>query len=334
MRGKVEMLRAGVIGLGVGERHIFGFNRSRDAVTVRICDQDPNKLAEVAARTRILDTTTDPNDILLDPTIDIVSIASFDECHAEQVIIAINAGKHIFVEKPICLTLEELDAICGAYSQSVWAGLELKISSNFILRCEERFIKLKRRIDSGELGEIYAVEGNYDYGRVKKLLSGWRSNTPGYSVMHGGGIHLLDLCQWLTGEMYQPTAALNNKVVTHGTSFKPPDTIFSIGKFGDKIIGRIGANFGSQTAHFHQLKVYGTKGTFIHDCAKTTYFFGSEPGEIREVDSTPFPSSNKGDLLPDFVASIMAGDNFPINFEYIESIMRTSISIDSLALNK
>jgi len=248
--------------------------------------------------------------------------------------LALDMDKHIFVEKPICLTRDELDEISSAYARAQARGRNLKVSSNFILRREARFIRLKERIDAGELGRIYAVEGSYDYGRVKKLISGWRAKTAGYSVMHGGGIHILDLCQWLTGHSYVPHSALANKAVTCGTGFAPPDTIFSIGNFGDKIIGKIGANFGSQTSHFHQLKIYGTKGSFVHDCGTTTYFIGSEPGEIRETDITPFPSSNKGDLLPDFISSIIKNSPLEIDFEHVAGIMRTSIAVDTLALGK
>lgn len=326
------MLRVGVIGLGVGERHIYGFNSSPDAKTVRICDVDSKKLADVSKRSGVTDTTTDPTQILLDPNIDIVSIASFDECHAQQVIMALETGKHIFVEKPICLTEAELDAICVAHAKAKARGQDLKVSSNFILRREARFLALKQCIDAGELGDIYAVEGCYDYGRVKKLVSGWRAKTPGYSVMHGGGIHILDLCQWLTGQAYMPQVALAHKAVTCGTNFKSPDIILSLGHFGNSIIGKIGANFGSQTAHFHQIKIYGTKGTFIHDCAKTTYFFGSEPSVTRREDTTPFPSSKKGDLLPEFVAAIAHGTALEVDFNHVQGIMRTSLAVDKLAL--
>ena len=328
------MLNVGVIGLGVGEQHIYGFNRSPNAQIKCICDLDTDKLKEVSIRTKVSNITKDPNDILLDPKIDVVSIASFDECHSEQVIIALNSGKHIFVEKPICLTAAELDAISKAHARAIKQFPKLKVSSNFILRQEARFIELKRRIDSGELGEVYSMEGSYDYGRLKKLISGWRAKTPDYSVMHGGGIHILDLFQWLTGQVYIPCAALAHKSTTKRTNFQPPDLITSLGYFGDKIVGRVGANFGSQTGHFHQIKVYGTKGTFVHDCGKTYYFFGSEPGEIRIKDNLPFPSSAKGDMIPSFISAIVNGTNLEIDFSYIKQIMRTSISVDTLANNR
>ena len=323
------MLRVGVIGLGVGERHIYGFNRSLHAKTTKICDRDKEKLADVSARSGVKDMTVDANDILLDPKIDVVSIASYDEYHAEQVIMALNTGKHVFVEKPICLTEHELDSICEAYERSQKRVKKPKVSSNFILRREERFLKLKKRVEDGDLGEIYAVEGSYDYGRVRKLINGWRANTKHYSVMHGGGIHILDLFEWLTGQKFVPYSTLANKSVTNQTKFQPNDLILSIGKFGDNILGKISANFGSQTEHFHQLKLYGTRGTFVHDCGSASYFFGSEPEVVRETDNSPFPSSMKGDLLPDFISAIIDDAPLPIDFHHVEKIMRTSLAINA-----
>ncbi|KJE37153.1 hypothetical protein UF64_00240 [Thalassospira sp. HJ] len=325
------MLRVGVVGLGVGERHIHGFNGSPYATVTRICDINPRKLADVADRSGISDVTTNAEDILLDPEIDVVSIASFDEYHAKQIVMALDAGKHVFVEKPLCLTEMELDEICEAYAHAKIRGENLYVSSNFILRRELRFMKLKKNIELGKLGDIYAVEGSYDYGRVSKLIDGWRAQTPKYSVMHGGGIHILDFFKWLTGYNFLPHAALANKTVTLGTKFRPYDHILSIGKFGDEILGKISANFGSQTAHFHQIKVYGTKGSFIHDCGVSTYFFGSEPNVLREIENDPFPSSNKGDLLPEFISAIIHNTSLDIDFEHVESIMRASIAVDTLA---
>ena len=268
----------------------------------------------------------------MDSSIDIVSIASFDEYHAQQIITALDEGKHIFVEKPMCLNGQELDKISAAYQRAKIRGLDLKVSSNFILRREARFLALKSKIELGKLGDIYAVEGSYDYGRVAKIIEGWRSKTPEYSVMHGGGIHIIDLICWLTGHSYLPHAALAQKAVTRGTNFEPYDHILSIGKFGERILGKVSANFGAQTSHFHQIKVYGTKGSFIHDCGVSTYFYGSEPDVIRETDITPFPSSNKGDLLPEFVWAIVKNSKLEIDFQHVKNIMRSSIEVDKLAL--
>ena len=91
-------LNAAVIGLGVGERHISGYEADLRCKVTALCDIDENKLHEVSQRNPGLRLSTNPNEILEDHTIDVVSIASYDDAHRDQVIKAIENGKHIFVE--------------------------------------------------------------------------------------------------------------------------------------------------------------------------------------------------------------------------------------------
>ena len=58
-----------------------------------------------------------------------------------------------------------------------------KLSSNFVLRRAPQFEKLKNMINDNSFGEIYYLEGDYNYGRIHKLIYGWRGQIPFYSVM-------------------------------------------------------------------------------------------------------------------------------------------------------
>ncbi len=80
-----------------------------------------------------------PSKVLADPSIQIVSIATFDDCHHRQVVAALDHGKHVFVEKPLCLNQKEFDDIKSALERHP----ELTLSSNLILRKSPRFIELK-----------------------------------------------------------------------------------------------------------------------------------------------------------------------------------------------
>ena len=230
----------------------------------------------------------------------------------------------------MCTTLDELDAIEHEFSQANARSPKM-LSTNFILRKEKRFASLKDKISNGDLGVIYSIEASYDYGRIHKILNGWRGSSLNYSVMNGGGIHMLDLCQWLAGDQFSPMFALHNKVITEGTEFRAPDFTSALGRLGSQTVCKVTANFGSQTPHYHQLKVYGTKGTFINDCAEGTYFFGHEPDVIRVSDEHPFPCANKGDLLPNFVDAILGCGALDVGFGEVASVMRTSLVIDQLA---
>ena len=103
--------------------------------------------------------------ILRDPEVEIVSIASSDDAHGEQVIAALEAGKHVFVEKPLCRSLTELKAIKQAWKQRRGT---VKLSSNLVLRAAPAYQWLKQKLQAGELGAPYAFDGEYLYGRLKK----------------------------------------------------------------------------------------------------------------------------------------------------------------------
>ena len=107
-------LRAGIIGLGVGEGHIGGYERDPRCRVVALCDIDEQRLAAVGARHPGRRLATDPRSILDDPEIDVVSIASYDDVHHAQVLAALAAGKHVFVEKPLCVHDQEFAEICDA----------------------------------------------------------------------------------------------------------------------------------------------------------------------------------------------------------------------------
>jgi len=100
----------------------------------------------------------------------------------------------------------ELDDIKSALARHP----RLTLSSNLILRKSPRFIELKGLIRDGLFGDIYGIEGDYLYGRLQKIVSGWRGEIEGYSVMHGGGIHLIDLLLWLLDEPVVEVAAMGN----------------------------------------------------------------------------------------------------------------------------
>ncbi|MDA0341071.1 MAG: Gfo/Idh/MocA family oxidoreductase, partial [Proteobacteria bacterium] len=96
-------LRAGVVGLGVGEQHLLGYNAIEGVEVTDICDIDPEKLAEVGERNQVSGRHTDYRRVTENPDIDVVSIASHDDHHVEQAISAFRHGKHVMLEKPVAL---------------------------------------------------------------------------------------------------------------------------------------------------------------------------------------------------------------------------------------
>jgi predicted dehydrogenase len=210
----------------------------------------------------------------------------------------------VFVEKPLCRTEQELRAIKSAWCTG---GSARHLASNLVLRAAPLYQWLREAIQAGELGEVYAFDGDYLYGRLHKITSGWRSTEDHYSVMLGGGVHLVDLMLWLTGERPQSVTASGNRISTRNTAFRFNDFMSATYRFPSGLVGRVTANFGSVHRHQHVVRVFGTRATFIYDDR------GARLHDSREPESTavpitfaPLPDS-KGVLIPAFVDGISSG---------------------------
>ena len=288
-----------VIGLGVGEQHARTIAAHPHARLAAVHDLDPERSAKLVAA--IGGSVAPSYDaILADPAIDAVVIATYDDQHTQQVLAAFAAGKHVFCEKPLCRTPDELRAIMAARR-------ELHLACNLILRAAPLYRWLRDAIAAGELGEIYAIDGDYLYGRLDKITLGWRGDVDDYSVFQGGGVHLVDLIMWLVGERPARVSAVGNRIVTRDTAFRYPDFVAATYELPSGIVARITANFGCVHKHQHVLRVFGTKATFIHDDAGARLHVLRDPGgPPRVIDHAPV-AANKGDLIPAFIDAIMGG---------------------------
>lgn len=296
-----EPLGVAICGLGVGEQHARAFHSISDCHVRWLYDLDPKRSRDVVERLGAGKVATDFESVLLDAKVQIVSIASFDDAHSHQVIKSFQAGKHVFVEKPLCRTVDELRSI-----KQTWASAgRLQLASNLVLRAAPLYQWLRKAVQEGEFGEIYAFDGDYLYGRIEKITQGWRRDVENYSVMLGGGVHLVDLMLWITAQKPDSVTAIGNRICTEGTGFRYPDFIAATYQFSSGLVGRITANFGCVHRHHHIVRIFGTKKTFVHDDQGPRIHTTRDPNaSAARVDLATLPAS-KGELIPALVKRIL-----------------------------
>ncbi|RMH56685.1 MAG: gfo/Idh/MocA family oxidoreductase [Candidatus Hydrogenedentota bacterium] len=319
-------MKAGIIGLGVGERHIAGYEAHPQCRVTVLCDLNEEALRSCGKRHPGRRLTTRPEDVLDDPSLDIISVAGYDDSHAAQVIAALERGKHVFVEKPLCLSREEADSI-----RKAWKRSGKRFSSNLILRLSPRFQALRERIASGLFGNLYYVEGDYNYGRIWKITEGWRGRLPFYSVVYGGGVHIVDLLVFLTGRKIRSVVARGNKICTANTRFRYNDFNVALLDFEDGMIGKVSSNFGCVLPHFHQIQIYGTKRTFLQTAAGTREYDSREPNDSGHEVSEAYPGIEKGDLLYNFVEAVLNRAPLLISEEEVFDAMAVCFAIEESA---
>ena len=308
-------LKIGVIGLGVGEQHVIGYQRIPNVDVTDICDIDPSVLKIVGDRNDVPNRHQNYKQITENPNIDVVSIASYDNCHAIQAISAFENGKHVMIEKPLALNRHEAETILRAQQDS---GRFL--SSNLVLRKSPRFQELKNWIAKGYFGEIVTIEGDYLHQILWKLTQGWRGEMEFYCVTYGGGIHMIDLMRWLLDEEIIEVCGMSNKKLTRGSKFNFDDTVTNLLKFKSGTVGRTTSNLGAQRPQIHGLSVYGTEKSFINDTPHAKLFHGDNSEDI-EIVETNYPGIDKFGLLPDFISSIRSGDEPEVSAKDVFRVM-------------
>tara|TARA_B100001250_G_C19817496_1_gene799574 strand:- start:8932 stop:9654 length:723 start_codon:yes stop_codon:yes gene_type:complete len=224
----------------------------------------------------------------------------------------------------------------------------LKFSSNLILRKYERFIDLRQKIKSNELGELSFISGGYNYGRLKKITEGWRSKMDFYSGVISGGIHIIDLMLWLTNDKVIEVFSYGNNIQSNGSDFKFNDMIATTMKFSSGMVGSLSINLGCVHPHFHPLELYGTKATFINEVDYAKFYSTRDKKNLNEnrlinptipkYDGlsklyTNYNVSSKGEHLFQFVDSIINDDTPNISSQEIFNSLSVCFAIEK-SINK
>ena len=154
----------------------------------------------------------DFTEILRDDRVDIVNISGPNHVHAEQGIAAAKAGKHILIEKPICLSMAENRILRDTV---VKAGIKSVVS--FVLRWNPLIENLKALLAVGAVGKLFYIEVDYWHG-LGPEWSGleWarhRKNAGSATLL--AGCHAVDAIRWLSGDEVTEVAAVANNMKGH-----------------------------------------------------------------------------------------------------------------------
>lgn len=296
-------LGVAILGCGtMGRVHAHAYLQTEKCQVLWLYDPDEEKAKALAESLPEPKPKVAPRiaEVLFSPEVRIVSIASPDHQHYGQAHWAMYCGKHVFVEKPMARSLPELRSL-----KYTWATLSDRcLDTNVVLREHPAFVWLEELITTGRLGEVFAWEGDYLYGRLEKIIHGWRKDVENYSVMLGGGIHLIDLMLWSTGQRPKWVSAFGNRICTKATDFRYNDFVAATYTFPSGMIGRITANFGCMMQHQWLVRVYGTKGTFIYDSLGAVFFDRGVSCGLGGKENVPREVDLGGRVIPDFVNDV------------------------------
>ena len=201
-----DRLRVGFIGVGrIADMHYEGYKDNPRASLDAVCDVDPALAESRASEWGAKKTYDDYRRLLDDPDIDAVEIITPHHLHAEMSIAALEAGKHVSVQKPMALNVTEADAMLAAADRS---NRLFRVIENY--RFSPLFAKARELLNGGEIGEpltirIKSLTGNMRHGwDVPSNAQDWRSDEARSgqgSTVFDHGQHIWSIARYLMGDV-------------------------------------------------------------------------------------------------------------------------------------
>jgi predicted dehydrogenase len=251
--------RIGLIGAGgIAGVHVEAYARMTDRITVTgVSDINIQAAAALAGKVDAK-PYADYREMLASTALDAVDICLPHHLHAEAIIEAAHAGKHILCEKPMCMTLDEAALVRQAVNE---AGVTLMCAHNQLFL--PAVAEAKRVLDSGEIGQVYEVRTNDAFqSSMTGESAGWRAHaaTNGGGELIDTGYHPSYLLLHLAGAL--PTA-VTAMVANHRMSFlDTEDSANVLVRFDNGVIGNIATSWAYQPpADTERFTVLAAKGS-------------------------------------------------------------------------
>jgi predicted dehydrogenase len=318
----VERVRWGIIGVGnvTEAKSGPGFQQAERSELVAVMRRNGDLAADYARRHGVPRWYDDADELINDPEVDAVYVATPPDSHREYAVRVARAGKPVYVEKPMARTALECEDMISACDE---AGVGLFVA--YYRRAMPRFATVKQLLDDGRIGQLRSVSIRNE--RPAHLdgadNGGWRVNP---EISGGGhfvdlGSHILDLLDWLLGPVTYAAGTATNR----GGRYRAEDLVTGVFSFRSGIEGVGIWNYDS-FQHQDQVEVIGTAGALRFSC------FTDEPLRLltaRGVEQikAPYPEIAQLPLIQTVVNALTGHGESPSTGH---SAVRTARVIDAL----
>lgn len=303
-----DSVRVGVIGAGrIARTHANAYKTVARGRLTACTDAVPDAAKAFAAENN-LQVFDSPASLLASPEIDAVIIATPNGLHAEQTIAALKAGKHVFCQKPIAMSLAEADNVIAEARKHPRSVLQY----GFMLRFTPPLAEVKARIASGGLGEPIVS---------RSAIFGWEPSAKWfYDPKQGGGVildtmvHFADLLVWLFGPVDYVHADGGPYVLEGAKEYGSADNAMVTVKHKSGVISHQYVTWTAGHGNF-TFEVYGSKGEMIVDL-------------VRAQASAAFAKGGANWSYPDLVWKYGYGGE---QQHFVDRILGLGVDIDAAA---
>lgn len=276
----LDRIRLGLVGYGYwGPNLARNFHQLPDAWLVACADADNARLNEAARLYPLQQTAHDARALIENPTLDALVIATPARSHFELVSQALNAGKHVLVEKPLALTSDDARALieCAQRNQRV-----LMVGHTF--EFNRAVWKIQELLDAGALGELYYIYSNrVNLGRVQTDINALWSIAP----------HDISILLALLKTMPHSVSAHGATYLHQGIE----DVVFALLNFPNNIVGHIHASW-LDPSKTRQMTFVGSEKMIVYDDV-------DPEAKIKIYDKGVY---KRGDAFGEFQLRVRSGD--------------------------
>ncbi|GGE05027.1 oxidoreductase [Marinithermofilum abyssi] len=304
------MIRYGIVGCGhIAKKHVDAIAAVKGAELTAVCDKDPDRLEPFLQEG--VEGYTDLADMLQSDRLDVVNICTPSGLHPALTIQAAEAGKHVVVEKPMALTLEDADRMIEACEKN---GVLLTVVHPNRFRPAMK--ELRRKMEEGAFGKLSHANATVRWNRNQEYYdqAPWR----GTRALDGGvlmnqAIHNLDLLLWMMGEVEE----VSSYHATRLRNIESEDTSVSVLRFKNGALGVIEAAVTIYPRNLEEsLSVFGESGTAViggrtANWIKTWNFEGVSEEEtektVQRIEEDPFGVPGHQCIIQDMTEAVKEG---------------------------
>lgn len=287
----MEKLGVGIIGTGwVSGEYIRAFEANPHTEVVGLVSRDKARAKAKAEafnmpRCRAYDRV---DEMLADPSVQIVVICTPNHLHVAQGIAAAQAGKNLVIEKPVALDLEGLRGL-----QAAVRSAKVKTVVGFVLRWNPLFEMIKGFLKDGLVGNLFLAEVDYYHGvgpwyaqyawNIKKDMAG--------SDLLTAGCHAVDGLRWFVGARPVEVFAYGNVSRENPLHYEYEPNSLTLVKFEDGTMGKVGCSVECVQPYIFNIALFGDQGTIRNNKVFSKHWKGQ-----KEWATFPTVMPDSGDV--------------------------------------
>jgi predicted dehydrogenase len=321
--GKAGAVKIGLIGAGGFAKgmHLPNIKAQPDLLTLyAVASRTGHNATATARQYGAAYATTEDDKIINDPDVDAVLVATRHDLHADLVLRALRAGKHVLVEKPLGIAREEVENVVAFYRDAEASGTKAPIVlTGFNRRFSPFGTRLKELVDgrSDPMTIVYRMNAGYI------PLDHWVHGAEGGGRNIGEGCHIYDLFTYLTGARLLSTQA--SAIMPKTGTYARNDNFSATFAFDDGSVATlVYTALGSSEYPKEQMEVFCDGKVYILDDYKALRVVGSSAAGVE----TKIVDKGQATEIADFAKAIQSGGEWPIPLWQQEQAMRMAFDVE------